>query len=140
VEILWMTRENPVHETTREFFFDVAIRKPSPCTMCTRFRTALRLIGGGTSVEFRRSFPQKKISATSVTHDVLRFHQSIGGRPYLIEVALVTKDRWRAYIVRVPGMPTALMPFYGRTPDEAAEQLSAWLTRAYGASAPAGSV
>lgn len=66
-----------------------------------------------------------------MTHTVHRFEESIGGRPYLIEVKAVTKDRWRAYIVRVPGMPTALMPFYGRTPAEAAQQLSAWLTRAH---------
>ena len=66
-----------------------------------------------------------------VTHDVHRFEQSIAGRPYLIEVAAVAKDRWRAYIVRLPGMPTALMPFYGSTPDEAAQHLSAWLARAY---------
>ncbi len=70
-----------------------------------------------------------------------RFNESIAGRSYLIEVSLVSQDRWRAYIVRVPGVPTALMPFYGRTPDEAAQQLSAWLTRAYArVSGPAGTV
>jgi hypothetical protein len=66
-----------------------------------------------------------------VTTAVHRFEESIGGRPYLIEVAAVSPDRWRAYIVRIPGVPTALMPFYGRTPDEAAHNLSAWLARAY---------
>jgi glutathione S-transferase len=66
-----------------------------------------------------------------LTHNVHRFEESIGGRPYLIEVAAVAADRWRAYIVRVPGVPTALMPFYGRTPAEAAQQLSAWLARAH---------
>jgi hypothetical protein len=76
-----------------------------------------------------------------LTHDVHRFEQSIAGRPYLIEVAAVTKDRWRACIVRVPGVPTALMPFYGRTPAEAAQQLSAWLARAHErASTPGGTV
>ena len=40
-------------------------------------------------------------------------------------------DRWRAYIVRIPGVPTALMPFYGPTPDEAAGHLRQWLTRAH---------
>ena len=43
----------------------------------------------------------------------------------------MSTDRWRAYIVRIPGVPTALMPFYGRTPDEAARLLSEWLTRAH---------
>ena len=65
---------------------------------------------------------------TNVLH---RFEESIAGRPYLIEVASVSPDLWRAYIARVPGVPTALMPFYGPTPGEAAQQLTAWLTRAY---------
>ena len=55
-----------------------------------------------------------------MTAAVHRFEESIAGRAYLIEVAAVTTDRWRAYIVRVPGVPTALMPFYGATPAEAA--------------------
>ena len=71
---------------------------------------------------------------------VHRFEESIAGRHYLIEVSLVAKDRWRAYIVRLPGVPTALMPFYGRTPREAAGHLSDWLTRAHGAANPAGTV
>ncbi len=66
---------------------------------------------------------------------VHRFEESIGGRAYLIEVAPITADRWRAYIVRVPGVPTALMPFYGRTPDEAAKLLCSWLTRAHATAA-----
>ena len=65
---------------------------------------------------------------TKVVH---RFEESIAGRAYLIEVALVSPERWRADIVRIPGAPTALMPFYGRTPDEAARHLTDWLTRAY---------
>jgi hypothetical protein len=55
----------------------------------------------------------------------------IAGHPYLIEVAPVAQDRWRAYIVRIPGVPNAMMPFYGETPDAAAAQLRQWLTRAY---------
>ena len=70
-------------------------------------------------------------SKKTVAGIVHRFEESIGGRAYLIEVASVAADRWRAYIVRVPGVPTALMPFYGRTPDEAAHLLSEWLTRAH---------
>jgi hypothetical protein len=60
-----------------------------------------------------------------------RFEKVIGGRAYLIEVAPVAEKRWRANIVRIPGVPTALMPFYGETPDEAARHLSDWLTSAY---------
>ena len=62
---------------------------------------------------------------------VHRFDESIAGHPYSIEVALVSRDRWRANIVRLPGVPTALMPFYGRTPDEAARLLTDWLSRAH---------
>jgi hypothetical protein len=43
----------------------------------------------------------------------------------------VSENRWRAYIVRLPGVPTALMPFYGRTPEEAAHSLTDWLLRAH---------
>jgi len=76
-----------------------------------------------------------------VAADVQRFQEFIAGRSYLIEVAAVSPDRYRACIVRLPGMPTALMPFYGATPAEAAQQLCDWLARAHRrASAPAGSV
>src|SRR5579862_869195 len=70
-------------------------------------------------------------SSTNVIAAVHRFEESIAGRLYLIEVKAVSKDRWSACIVRVPRLPTALMPFYGRTPVEAAQQLSEWLTRAH---------
>ena len=62
---------------------------------------------------------------------VHQFKELIAGKPYLIEVAAVAKDRWRAYIVRIPGVPTALMPFSGPTPDQAANLLVEWLTRAH---------
>jgi hypothetical protein len=67
---------------------------------------------------------------------VHRFEESIAGRQYLIEVAAVAQNRWRADIVRIPGVPTALMPFYGPTPDEAANRLRQWLTRAYERATP----
>jgi len=58
---------------------------------------------------------------------VHHFEQQIAGRTYLIEVSPVSASRWRAQIARRPGMPTAMMPFYGQTPDEAARELSKWL-------------
>jgi glutathione S-transferase len=70
-------------------------------------------------------------ASTLVINPVHRFEESIAGRHYLIEVAPVSADRWRACIVRLPGVPTALMPFYGETPDEAAKHLTDWLSRAY---------
>jgi hypothetical protein len=62
---------------------------------------------------------------------VRRFQENIGGRVYKIEASRVRDDRWRAQITRLPGMPTALMPFYGATADEAARQLFNWLARAH---------
>jgi hypothetical protein len=72
-----------------------------------------------------------QIQQKKVPDAVHRFEESIAGRLYLIEVSAVSHDRWRAHIARLPGVPTAMMPFYGRTPDEAARQLSEWLTRAH---------
>lgn len=63
------------------------------------------------------------------------FEAVINGREFLIEVSEVG-NRWRAHLVRVPGGSTALMPFYGNTPHEAATQLSGWLARAHGSAAP----
>jgi hypothetical protein len=59
-----------------------------------------------------------------------RFHETIGGRAYHIEVTPVS-NRWRAQLCRTPGLPTAMMPFYGTTPDEAASHLAKWLTLAH---------
>jgi hypothetical protein len=66
-----------------------------------------------------------------VTSSVRRFETSIAGRAYLIEVAAVDPDRWRACLVKESGVRTALMPFYGPTPDDAAALLREWLTRAH---------
>ena len=66
----------------------------------------------------------------------LRFSETINGRSYEIEVQPVGVDRWRAYLARAAGAPTALMPFYGGTPDEAARRLAGWLTRASRPSKP----
>ena len=62
--------------------------------------------------------------------NVHRFQETIGGRPYKIEVTAVG-TRWRAQLQRLPGIPAALMPFYGQTPDEAARLLTHWLTQAH---------
>lgn len=62
---------------------------------------------------------------------IQRVDQTIGGRVYHIEVSAIARDRWRAQIMRAPGVPTAMMPFYGTTPEAAADQLTAWLTLAH---------
>jgi len=59
---------------------------------------------------------------------VHHYEEKIAGRTYQIEVSEVSATRWRAQIARRPGMPTSLMPFYGQTPDEAARELSKWLS------------
>lgn len=60
-----------------------------------------------------------------------RFEKQIGGQVYVIETSPVRTDRWRAQIARRPGMVSALMPFYGTTPDEAAALLIRWLSLAH---------
>lgn len=62
--------------------------------------------------------------------DAVRFNEHINGRPYVIEVSPVGRDRWRAQLARPPRSTTALMPFYGKTPDEAARRLAVWLAHA----------
>jgi hypothetical protein len=59
------------------------------------------------------------------------YEQHIAGRTYHIEVQPVSQSRWRAQICRLPGLPTSLMPFYGTTPEEAAQELSRWLALVY---------
>jgi hypothetical protein len=63
-----------------------------------------------------------------VTH---RYEELIAGRTYEIEVRAISHSRWRAQIARRPGMPTSLMPFYGTTPEEAAQELRRWLALVY---------
>ena len=85
--------------------------------MWMRLRVSFRL---RLRVRARRMLP------SAVT--VLRFDETINGREYRIEVSPVGTDRFRAQIARPPGGSRAMMPFYGRTPDEAVEHLSQWLT------------
>jgi hypothetical protein len=65
-----------------------------------------------------------------------RYEHHVAGRTYLIEVSPVSTSRWRAQIARRPGMPTSLMPFYGKTPEEAAGELSKWLSLVSAAPTP----
>lgn len=65
----------------------------------------------------------------------LRFKELINGREYRIEVAPVSAGKWRAQVMTAHGGPTALMPFYGTTPELAASGLAAWLARVHRTSA-----
>jgi hypothetical protein len=70
-------------------------------------------------------------SPFTVTH---RYEEHIAGRTYQIEVLPVSDARWRAQIVRLPGMPASMMPFYGATPEQAAQELGRWLALVYNGS------
>ena len=67
---------------------------------------------------------------------VQRYEETINGRAYRIEVSAVGTNSFRAQIARAPGGSRAMMPFYGRTPDEAVEHLSQWLTLNHARSTP----
>ena len=79
---------------------------------------------------FRRSRSGHNRRRSNV--NVHRFEETINGRSYRIEVSSVGAGQWRAQIARPPGGSAALMPFYGKTPDEAAKQLSRWLGIVHG--------
>jgi hypothetical protein len=66
-----------------------------------------------------------------LTTTAQRFVQQINGRDYRIEVTQLGAHRWRAQVLNAYGGPTALMPFYDVTPDEALHRLAEWLTRAH---------
>src|SRR6202171_1716401 len=104
-----------------------------------RLRVWLRLKPGASRARMVLQL-KNDAASTLMTNVVHRFEESIAGRPYLIQVAAVSPDRLRADIVRVPGARSALMPFYGRTPDEAAGLLTAWLKRAYRCTPGAGTI
>jgi len=123
VNILWTNGQ-------QKFFFVRSSLRIARARVCMRFRGPFRLIREATRVQFV-PVPHTIFFIDTVAADLHRYQESIGGRSYLIEVAPVSQNRWRAYIVRIPGIPTALMPFYGPTPAAAARLLCDWLTRAH---------
>ncbi len=99
-----------------------------------RLRFCFRLNGFAEPLE---SSSSPGFNTASIGHnDVHRFEEVINGREYLIEVSSVGLGKWRAQIKRSPGGSGALMPFYGKTPDEAAQHLSRWLGLAHGRPQP----
>ena len=106
-------------------------------TLCVRLRESFRLKPTAQPLEY--ASPSTVLHSTSASTlggannvNVHRFEENINGRDYLIEVSSVGVDKWRAQIARLPGGSAALMPFYGKTPDEAAGELSRWLAIAHG--------
>jgi len=67
----------------------------------------------------------------ALTTTAHRIVQQINGRDYRIEVTQLTTSRWRAQVLNAYGGPTALMPFYDVTPDEALGRLTEWLSRVH---------
>jgi hypothetical protein len=134
VHFLWTMRDKKV-------FFTRRLGKLRPRGCASAFARRFACLPRASIYNSSRSQKARTRRRPPVTSDVHRFEESIAGRLYQIEVKSVSADRWRAYIVRIPGVPTALMPFYGRTPCEAAHLLCEWLTQAHGRTAnSAGSV
>jgi hypothetical protein len=107
---LWISRHEKKSSTTSP---------TDPTTEARRWPLSRRA-----SLVSATRFSKIRLPIVTVHH----YEEKIAGRTYLIEVSPVTASRWRAQIARRPGMPTSLMPFYGGTPDEAARELSKWLS------------
>ena len=132
MEILWTYGANPVENPPTKIFIPPDHARNTGNGACgQRLRGALRLIGCHVRV---KSTSFTTLSNTSIPDSnpviVHRFEETICGRAYQIEVTAVS-NRWRAQLQRLPGMPTAMMPFYGQTPDEAASGLTKWLVLAH---------
>ena len=96
--------------------------------MWVRLRPSFRLNDPASPLEL----PLVTRSFIDTNVNVHRYEENINGRAYLIEVSSVGTNKWRAQIKRTPGGSGAMMPFYGKTPDEAAGELSKWLSIANG--------
>ena len=100
------------------------IRRPAACGR--RLRGELRFDLTGRERRILRS-----VCFTQHTHVTVHcFEEFIGERAFEIEVT-DAGNRWRAQLRRRPGVPTAMMPFYGASPAEAAHRLMDWMRRAY---------
>ena len=97
-----------------------------------RLRRSFRLNPCGEPLESLVVYTSIFSLRTAGNENVHRFDEIINGREYHIEVSSVGAGQYRAQIARTPGGSAALMPFYGKTPNEAAKQLSHWLEVAHG--------
>jgi hypothetical protein len=119
-----------VEIATRHYFFLRWATESQTIRGCGQhLRVSLRLTVPVNEIKCRvPSIPENYSTGDVTLH---RLEETINGRVYHIEVSAVQPDRWRAYLVSMTGGPTALMPFYGSTPSEAADLLVSWLTRAH---------
>jgi hypothetical protein len=131
VENLWTGRANPVDNLSSQIFLraDQAQMREST-RRAVAFAIPFACLSAPGAYNSFRSSPLFGLFRTKHNVTVHRFDEIIGGRTYQIEVTPVS-NRWRAQLRRRPGVPTAMMPFYGQTPDEAARQLAQWLTLAH---------
>lgn len=105
------------------------LTKKTTRALRTRLRLfRLRLRAKVSGLARRGHLQTRRAAPGPVTH---RYEEQIAGRTYQIEVRPVSDSRWRAQIVRLPGIPTAMMPFYGTTPEQAVSLLSQWLALVY---------
>jgi len=134
---MWKNCSVSVDGPTRAFALErQALARIAASSCGADLRVLLRLTMAVNTIEFRGPAPanvdRHQLPSSNVV-DTHRFEETINGRVYHIEVSAVQPDRWRAYIVPLAGGPTAMMPFYGSTPNEAASLLVRWLTRAHDA-------
>lgn len=121
-----MTRAKPVDNRTTKYF---SARKANDLP---RFVLWIRPSRGASldRIAAKRRIVPRFFHPDIADVTIHRFEETIGGRAYQIEVTPVS-NRWRAQLRRGPGMSTAMMPFYGQTPDEAARLLAQWLSLAH---------
>jgi hypothetical protein len=127
VEKLWTARANPVEKlTTKKYLWPDRgedLTSGGMWTASSRW-ASLDLTGRERRILRSVCFTQHK----DVT--VHCFEEFIGERAFEIEVT-DAGNRWRAQLRRRPGVPTAMMPFYGESPAEAAHRLIDWMRRAH---------
>jgi hypothetical protein len=97
-----------------------------------RLRWSFRLIAAAATLHYNALSDSPDIQQRQPSVNVHRFAEVINGREFKIEVSAVEPDKWRAQLARTAGGTAATMPFYGKTPLEAAGQLSRWLSLAHG--------
>jgi hypothetical protein len=128
VEDRWKTCGRSVRA---KFFSTSRHGFPPDRTTTVHLRTPFRLRFSMRSLESTlRASPRVQQDKDQTLVNPVRITQTIHGRSYVIEVHPVEVDRWRAQIARPPGGMSSLMPFYGRTPEDAATNLAGWLDRA----------
>jgi hypothetical protein len=128
VEKLWTARANPVEKlTTKNYLWPDRGEDLTSGGMWTT---------PSWRVSLDHSCHPRRIERSTLTHPATTdvtvhcFEEFIGERAFVIEVT-DAGNRWRAQLRRRPGVPTAMMPFYGASPAEAAHRLIDWMRRAH---------